>query len=68
MMRVTARRRIGHGPSLDRRMRRISSSFSAKTWSPPMAVSATDDTGFTADGTFIDGVLHHGGMILYRRE
>jgi hypothetical protein len=27
-----------------------------------------DDTGFTADGTFIDGVLHHGGMILYRRE
>jgi hypothetical protein len=26
-----------------------------------------DDTGFTADGTFIDGVLHHGGMIL-RRE
>ncbi|WP_029009681.1 Atu4866 domain-containing protein [Azospirillum halopraeferens] len=27
-----------------------------------------DDTGFTADGTFIDGVLHHGGMILRRRE
>lgn len=27
-----------------------------------------DDTGFTADGTFIDGVLHHGGMILYRNE
>lgn len=27
-----------------------------------------DDTGFTADGKFIDGVLHHGGMILYRRE
>lgn len=26
-----------------------------------------DDTGFTADGNFIDGVLHHGGMILYRR-
>ncbi|CAH2395637.1 Atu4866 domain-containing protein [Mesorhizobium ventifaucium] len=25
-----------------------------------------DDTGFTADGTFIDGVLHHAGMILYR--
>lgn len=24
-----------------------------------------DDTGFTADGTFIDGVLHHAGMILY---
>jgi 5-hydroxyisourate hydrolase-like protein (transthyretin family) len=27
-----------------------------------------DDTGFTADGDFIDGVLHHGGMILYRKE
>jgi hypothetical protein len=25
-----------------------------------------DDTGFTADGDFIDDVLHHGGMILYR--
>jgi len=27
-----------------------------------------DDTGFTADGTFIDGVLHHAGMVLYRKE
>lgn len=27
-----------------------------------------DDTGFTADGRFIDGVLHHGGMILYRKD
>jgi len=27
-----------------------------------------DDTGFTADGEFIDGVLHHAGMILYRRK
>jgi hypothetical protein len=27
-----------------------------------------DDTGFTADGDFIDDVLHHGGMILRRRE
>ena len=27
-----------------------------------------DDTGFTADGTFIDDVLHHGGMIMYREE
>jgi len=23
-----------------------------------------DDTGFTADGTFVDGVLYHGGMNL----
>jgi len=27
-----------------------------------------DDTGFTADGDFIDGVLHHAGMILYRKR
>lgn len=26
-----------------------------------------DDTGFTADGDFINDVLHHAGMILYRR-
>ncbi len=25
-----------------------------------------DDSGFTADGTFIDGVLHHAGMVLRR--
>ncbi len=27
-----------------------------------------DDTGFTADGDFIDGVLHHAGMVLYRER
>ncbi|WGF88098.1 Atu4866 domain-containing protein [Marinivivus vitaminiproducens] len=27
-----------------------------------------DDTGFTADGDFIDNVLHHAGMILCRRK
>ncbi len=26
-----------------------------------------DDTGFTADGKFVDGVLYHGGMVLYRK-
>ena len=26
-----------------------------------------DDTVFTADGDFIKGVLHHAGMVLYRR-
>lgn len=26
-----------------------------------------DDAGFTADGDFVDGVLHHGGMVLRRR-
>lgn len=27
-----------------------------------------DDTGFTADGDFIDGVLHHAGMVFYRED
>lgn len=27
-----------------------------------------DDTGFTADGDFIDGVLHDAGMIFYRKR
>lgn len=30
-------------------------------------IDYVDDTGFTADGDFRDGVLYHGGMIL-RRE
>ena len=27
-----------------------------------------DDTGFTADGYFKDGILYHGGMILYKEK
>ncbi len=30
-------------------------------------IDYVDDTGFTADGDFVDGVLYHAGMIL-RRE
>ena len=30
-------------------------------------IDYVDDTGFSADGDFIDDVLHHGGMVL-RRE
>lgn len=26
-----------------------------------------DDTGFTADGEFVDDVLYHAGMVLYRQ-
>jgi hypothetical protein len=29
-------------------------------------IDYVDDTGFTADGEFVNGVLHHAGMILYR--
>ena len=31
-------------------------------------IDYVDDTGFTADGDFIDGVLHHAGMILRRQN
>ncbi|KGE16055.1 Atu4866 domain-containing protein [Sphingobacterium deserti] len=27
-----------------------------------------DDTGFVADGEFKDGILYHGGMILYKQK
>lgn len=27
-----------------------------------------DDTGFTADGEFVNDVLHHGGMVFYREK
>ena len=29
-------------------------------------IDYVDDTGFTADGDFVDDVLHHGGMVLRR--
>ncbi|MDF2695613.1 MAG: hypothetical protein K0S65_3996 [Labilithrix sp.] len=29
-------------------------------------IDYVDDTGFTADGDFVDGVLHHAGMVLQK--
>ncbi|WP_370872509.1 Atu4866 domain-containing protein [Paenibacillus zeirhizosphaerae] len=31
-------------------------------------IDYVDDTGFTADGDFRDGILYHAGMILYREK
>ena len=31
-------------------------------------IDCVDDAGFTADGNFVDGALHHAGMILYREQ
>lgn len=31
-------------------------------------IDYVDDTGFTAGGDFIDGVLHHAGMVLRREK
>lgn len=30
-------------------------------------IEYSDDSGFTADGDVVDGVLHHAGMIMHRR-
>lgn len=31
-------------------------------------IDYADDTGFTADGDFRNGILYHAGMILYRED
>ncbi|MES2105473.1 MAG: Atu4866 domain-containing protein [Pseudomonadota bacterium] len=31
-------------------------------------IDYVDDTGFTADGEFRDGVLYHAGMVLYKQK
>lgn len=31
-------------------------------------IDYVDDTGFTADGEFRDGILYHAGMVLYREQ
>ena len=31
-------------------------------------IEYVDDTGFTADGDFKDGILYHAGMVLYKQE
>jgi hypothetical protein len=43
------------------------SAYRGQYWMLGRRIEYQDDTGFTADGEFIDGVLHHAGMVL-RRE
>ena len=31
-------------------------------------IDYVDDTGFTADGDFVNDVLYHAGMVLYRQQ
>ncbi len=44
------------------------SAYQGKYWVKGNHIEYKDDTGFTADGDFKDGILYHGGMILYKRE
>jgi hypothetical protein len=37
-------------------------------WIEGNHIEYKDDTGFTADGDFKDGILYHAGMVFYRRD
>ncbi|GGY92699.1 Atu4866 domain-containing protein [Pseudoduganella plicata] len=42
------------------------SAYRGRYWLEGDHIEYQDDTGFTADGDFRDGVLYHAGMVLYR--
>ncbi|GGY30436.1 Atu4866 domain-containing protein [Pseudoduganella albidiflava] len=42
------------------------SAYRGRYWIVGDHIEYLDDTGFTADGDFRDGVLYHAGMVLYR--
>ncbi len=44
------------------------SAYQGIYWVKGNHIEYKDDTGFTADGDFKDGILYHDGMILYKRE
>jgi hypothetical protein len=40
--------------------------YTGRYWMDGDHIDYLDDTGFTADGEFVDDVLYHGGMVLRR--
>jgi hypothetical protein len=42
--------------------------FEGEYWINGDHIDYRDDTGFTADGDFRDGILFHADMVLYRRD
>ena len=44
------------------------SAYQGRYWIKGDHIDYLDDTGFTADGDFRDGVLYHAGMVLYRES
>lgn len=44
------------------------SAYQGSYWVTGNHIDYKDDTGFTADGDFRDGILYHGGMILYKEN
>jgi len=44
------------------------SAYQGRYWLEGDHIEYVDDTGFTADGDFRDGMLYRAGMIFYRVE
>ena len=44
------------------------SAYQGKYWVKGNHIEYKDDTGFTADGDFKEGILYHGGMVLHKRD
>ncbi|MGO4312693.1 Atu4866 domain-containing protein [Pseudomonas sp. KB_15] len=67
---VTADGLIRHGllpgGRYDEARGRKVSAYQGRYWLEGDHIEYVDDTGFTADGEFRDGILYHAGMILYR--
>lgn len=67
---VTADGRVRHellpGGRYDEARGPVEHAYRGRYWMTGNRIEYQDDTGFTADGEFIDGALHHGGMVLRR--
>ncbi|MDF9907680.1 UNVERIFIED_ORG: hypothetical protein OKW15_005636 [Pseudomonas reinekei] len=55
------------GGRYDETRGRKTSAYQGQYWLEGDHIEYVDDTGFTADGEFRDGILYHAGMILYRQ-
>lgn len=46
----------------------LDAAYQGVYWIDGDHIEYRDDTGFAADGHFVDGVLHHAGMVMYARD
>ncbi|MBA4145157.1 MAG: hypothetical protein C0523_05295 [Cytophaga sp.] len=44
------------------------SAYTGRYWIEGDHIHYKDDTGFSATGDFMDGVLHHGGYVFYKQK
>jgi hypothetical protein len=68
---VTADGRVRHellpGGRYDEARGQRQSAYQGRYWLKGNRIEYLDDTGFTADGEFRDGVLYHGGMVFHHQ-